>query len=217
MILIWIGDVRPLLDERCYLKYKEQIPDFRREKADRYRLPIGRALSVGAWILWQRAREEFNLTDDTPFNLSHSGFCAMCCAETNPNANIQVGCDVEQISKYREGVPRRYFHSEEYLHINSQDCEEAKKELFFRYWVLKESFIKATRQGMAMALDSFSFKFVDGAHPILETCPAPYRKEDYHFREFYMEFSMESYMESYRAAVCSTNPDIDTKIRWTTF
>ena len=215
MVLTWIGDVRPLLDERCYFKYWEKLPDFRRKKADKYRVPMGRALSVGAWSLWQQAMEEFNLPDDAPFNLSHSGCYAMCCAETNPDASseaflpIQVGCDIEQISRYRENISRRFFCPEEYLHIKSHENPEAKKELFFRYWVLKESFIKATRKGMAMALDSFSFEIKNGANPVLNVCPAPYKKEAYHFREFELG--------EYRAAVCSTDPDISTKIRWTSF
>ena len=214
MVLTWIGDVRPLLDEQRYLKYWEQLPDFRREKADKCRFPMGRALSAGAWILWQRAKEELGLPHDAVFNLSHSGSYAMCSAETNPDGKIQVGCDVEQISKYRERVSERFFATEEYLHIKSQENPAAQQELFFRYWVLKESFMKATRQGMAMALDSFSFKFTDGANPILNACPVPYRKEDYYFREFPNELSLLSLESSfYRAAVCSTDPDIDAKLR----
>lgn len=209
MVLTWIGDVSPLLDKQCYLKYWQQLPGFRREKADKYRFPMGRALSAGAWALWQQAREELCLPHDAIFNLSHSGSYAMCSAETNPDGQIQVGCDVEQISRYREAISKRFFCQEEYVHIKSQENPDAQRELFFRYWVLKESFIKATRQGMSMALDSFSFKFTDGANPILNTCPTPYRNEHYYFREF--SFS------SYRAAVCSTDSDIDAKLRWVFF
>ena len=81
--------------------------------------------------------------------------------------------------------------------------------MFFRYWVLKESFLKATRQGMAMALDSFSFAVKEGAHPVLESCCAPYQKEEYFFREFDLE--------SYRAAVCSTDPEIEERLHWVKF
>lgn len=209
MVLTWIGDVRSLLDEQCYLKYWEKLPDFRREKADKYRSPTGRALSAGAWILWQQARKEFNLPDDVPFNLSHSGFYAMCSAQVNSDVKVQIGCDVQQISEYKEKISKRFFCPEEHLHIKKQESSISQKELFFRYWVLKESFIKATQKGMAMPLDSFSFKFEDGRHPTLDTCHAQYKKEDYHFREFDL-FSC-------RAAVCSTDPDIDTKIRWVSF
>ena len=33
--------------------------------------------------------------------------------------------------------------------------EEEKKIAFYRYWVLKESFMKATRYGMKLGLDTF--------------------------------------------------------------
>ena len=204
MILTWIGDVRPLLDESCYLRYREQVPVFRAEKADRLRSPAGRALSIGVWILWQRAREECGLSPDTPFNLSHSGIYALCSVAAEDPA--QVGCDVERISVFREGIARRFFCPEEYAHIKALEDPAEQRELFFRYWVLKESFMKATRRGMALPLDSFALGIRDGADPVLAFCPAPYRREDYHFREFDLG--------GYRAAVCSTDPRIDTRLRW---
>lgn len=209
MVLTWIGDVRPLLGESGYRKYWKQVPDFRQEKADKYHFPMGRALSVGAWVLWQQAREQYRLSEKTVFNLSHSGCYALCSAETQPNSWIQVGCDVERISDYREGIARRFFCPEEYGRIQGQENPDERERMFFRYWVLKESFLKATRQGMAMALDSFSFAVKEGAHPVLESCSAPYQKEDYFFREFALE--------SYRAAVCSTDPEIEEKLHWVKF
>lgn len=217
MILTWIGDVRPLLQESCYQKYWRQIPDFRQKKAQRCRLSIGRALSVGVWILWQQAKEAYQLSEKEAFNLSHSGFYALCSAQIAPGGRtleqtqkqIQVGCDVERISDYREKIAKRFFCPEEYGRIQGQKNPADKAQMFFRYWVLKESFIKATRRGMAMELDSFSFTVRNRAYPILERCPAPYRKEDYFFREFALE--------SYRAAVCSTDPEIEEKLHWVNF
>lgn len=207
MVLTWIGDVRPLLDESCYLRYRRQVPAFRREKADRLKSPAGRALSIGVWVLWQRARKECGLPPDAPFNLSHSGTYALCSAAADGQA--QVGCDVERISVFREGIARRFFCPGEYAHIRAQADPDGQRELFFRYWVLKESFIKATRRGMALPLDSFAFELRDGADPALAFCPAPYQREDYHFREFDLE--------GYRAAVCSTDPTIDARLRWMTY
>ncbi len=213
MVLTWIGDVRPLLDKQRYFSYWQRLPGFRQKKADRLHTPMGRALSVGAWVLLQQARETFCLTQDAPFNLSHSGFYALCCAaintETKTDSPVQAGCDIEQVSGCRENIARRFFCPEEYRHIMAQEDAMQRQELFFRYWVLKESFMKATRQGMAMPLDSFSLKIKDGAAPMLSACPAPYKKEDYYFQEFSLA--------SYKAAVCSTDPDIAPKLLWTAF
>lgn len=209
MVMTWVGDVRPLLDGSCYQGYRRQVPAFRREKADRYRFPMGRALSIGVWVLWQRARSKYGLPPDAPFNLSHSGPYALCSAEVAPGGQILVGCDVERISDHGDGIAKRFFCPGEYAHIQAQEGRAGQQGLFFRYWVLKESFIKATRQGMAMALDSFSLDIKDGAHPVLRSCPGPYRKEDYHFREFDLG--------THRAAVCSTDPAIDTQLHWVYF
>lgn len=206
--MTWVGDVRPLLEEGCYQRYWQQLPDFRKEKAQKYRFMEGRALSVGAWVLWQRAREEYGLPEDAPFNLSHSGYYVLCAAQAQGDGQAQVGCDVQRMDSYREGVAERFFCPEEYRHIQSQEGADAREELFFRYWVLKESFIKATRKGMAMELDSFRFYMGEG-HPALEKCPKPYKKEDYFFREFGLQ--------SYRAAVCSTDSEIGGGLRWVGF
>lgn len=216
MVYTWIGDVRPLLQKACYIKYWRQVPDHRRAKADRYCFPMGRALSVGVWVLWQQARHALDLPPDTPFNLSHSGYYALCAAADGSHKStgsvIQVGCDVEQITAYQEGIARRFFCPEEYAHIQAQKDPDTKRQLFFRYWVLKESFMKATRQGMAMELDSFCLDVeddADEADPILRSCPSPYERGSYHFREFGLD--------SYRAAVCSTDPMIAPRLHWVTF
>ena len=199
MVYTWIGDVRPLLQGSCYTKYWQQLPDHRREKADRYRFPMGRALSAGVWILWQQARRALDLPPDAPFNLSHSGYYALCAAADGTHrmdgpvqseGPIQVGCDVEQITAYRDGIARRFFCPREYAHIQAQKDPDMPRQLFFRYSVLKERFIKATR-------------------PVLHSCPGPYERGSYHFREFDLG--------SYRAAVCSTDPTIAPLLHWITF
>lgn len=209
MVFTWIGDVGPLLEKSCYQRYWRQLPDFRKEKAERYGSMEGRALSAGAWVLWQQAREAYQLSEDTPFNLSHSGRYVLCAVQVRGKGTAQVGCDVQQMGKYRGNVAKRFFSPEEYDHIQSQENEESRKELFFRYWALKESFIKATRRGMAMALDSFCFCMEEGRNPALKRCPEPYKKGDYFFQEFGLQ--------SYRAAVCSTDPEIAPDLQWIQF
>lgn len=209
MVLTWIGDVEPLLEESCYRKYWRRLPDFRREKAEKIGFMEGRALSAGAWVLWQQARETYGLPKDAPFNLSHSGRYVLCAVQIRGTAQAQVGCDVQKMEKYREKVAERFFSPEEYGHIQGQGDKERQKELFFRYWTLKESFIKATRRGMAMDLNSFCFSMEEGKNPVLKRCPEPYGKGDYFFQEFGLQ--------SYRAAVCSTDPEIASDLQWVQF
>ena len=99
MIKAWIADVTPLYEDECYARYYEEVPDFRKRKADRLRIRSMKAQSIGAWVLWQKIRMKYGLPEDARFNLSHSGVFAMCAAEVDiGNAGkISVGCDVEKI------------------------------------------------------------------------------------------------------------------------
>ena len=97
------------------------------------------------------------------FNLSHSGSRVMCVA-----ADVPVGCDVQQcydISEYRK-IARRFFSQDETAAMDNVPEEEAK-QLFFRYWVLKESYIKASGKGFSTPLNSFSIHFSENGVPVL--------------------------------------------------
>ena len=61
MVKAWIADVSALLEEECYRRYYEALPDFRKEKADRIKVPAGRAQSVGVWALCEKIKEKYSL------------------------------------------------------------------------------------------------------------------------------------------------------------
>ena len=54
MVRAWIADIRPLCEEKCYRKYYEKLPDFRKKKADALRSVQGKAQSVGYGACWKR-------------------------------------------------------------------------------------------------------------------------------------------------------------------
>jgi len=189
MIVTWLADVSVLQEESAYKKYYEQVPDFRREKADRLKMQEDKALSVGVWILYEKIKKEYCLHGNEIFNLSHSGNCAICTIAFGIDA--QVGCDIEKIDeRCLLRVAKRYFCEEEYEQIRSS-------EEFYRYWVLKESFMKATRLGSNLAMNSFSFAFMDDGRPFLQK--KPFEKE-----YFFKEYAVENL--PYKIAVCS---DVD--------
>ena len=202
MVKAWIADVSPLLEQDCYDKYYRQIPDFRKKKADALRLDRMKAQSVGVWILWEKIRAKYNLREGAPHNFSHSGNCVMC-AVCMDGKEVQVGCDVEKIGKLRMNVAERSFCREEYEAVAGAETEEARTELFFRYWVLKESFMKATRKGMALPVNSFCISM--GNPPVLIRQPEEFT-ETYH----YQEYSIPDF--PYRMAVCATDAEIDTEL-----
>ena len=202
MVRAWIADVTPLYEKRCYDKYYSLLPDFRKKKADALRSQEMKAQSVGVWSLWQQIRAEYGLTDDISYNLSHSGTFVMCAAELDGRRE-QVGCDLEKIGQLKENIAGRFFCREEYERIIREETEEQQNDCFFRFWVLKESFLKATRRGMALPLNSFCVELNDP--PRLARQPAEY-PEFYYYREYTVENI------PCKMAVCSTDRDIDSEI-----
>jgi 4'-phosphopantetheinyl transferase len=95
------------------------------------------------------------------FNLSHTQEWVACAVAQSS----LVGVDVENC---RREVPvltlaRRFFSKQEYLDLTSLP-EEDQKSRFFDCWTLKESYIKARGEGIALGLSKFSFDFgADGA------------------------------------------------------
>lgn len=90
------------------------------------------------------------------FNLSHTdGLVA--CAVTLDN---DLGIDVEDISRRGQSVELadRFFSPAESGALLQLDPSRQKEE-FYKYWTLKESYIKACGMGLSIPLDHFSFKF----------------------------------------------------------
>ncbi len=132
------------------------------------------------------------LTDynDIYYNISHSGRYVMCGI-----SNSEIGVDIERTDKMRLNVAKRYFCESEYEHIVSMDTDEMKREMFYRYWVLKESFVKAVGKGVSIPFSSFEFSISDNE----ETAPVVSQLIDDN-KYIFKEFSLNGY----RAAVCAT-------------
>lgn len=145
MVRVYIAKITPLLIEKNYGAYYRKIPAWRQEKADKLRFKEDKARSVGAWILWEKIQKAGQVPQEAVFNLSHSGDYVLCAY--SDAAKAQVGCDLEEVKELRLSVARRFFGEGEYRHIAETKDPECKTWLFYRYWVLKESFMKATRKG----------------------------------------------------------------------
>ena len=130
----------------------------------------------------------FFVDSDYYFSLSHSYDRVICSI-----ADQEVGCDVQKVIDNDYRIVRRFFHPYEYEKIQSIDNVEEKKQTFYRYWVLKESFLKATGKGLSTSLDSFYFD-LDNITTIKQTKD----NKTYNFREYNIG-------DDYHYAVCSTN------------
>ena len=90
------------------------------------------------------------LADESPplrFNLSHSADLALVAT----CADAEVGVDIEQVKPRRDlnGIAKRVFTAAE-----RQEVAAGGEPAFYRHWVAKEAFVKATGRGVA-SLKSF--------------------------------------------------------------
>ena len=203
--VLYTASVAPLADAAHYAAAYAAVSPARREKTDRFRFEKDRQLSLGAELLLRHALRAEGL-DELPmtftygaqgkpqfkdggvyFNLSHSGEYVLCVL-----APYEVGCDVEQITPIDLNIARRFFFRSEYDDIAAQTTKEARSELFFRYWTLKESFMKVTGLGMKLPLDAF--EIVRGSEI---TVRQSVDERPYSFAEF-------DALAGYRCALCAS-------------
>lgn len=93
------------------------------------------------------------------FNLSNTYGLVVCAIST---AHAQLGVDAECIDRPGETVSlaEHYFSPAEVRALQALP-DEQKRERFFAYWTLKESYIKARGLGLALPLEQFSFELED--------------------------------------------------------
>ena len=122
---------------------------------------------------------------DTPeiyVNWSHSGDYVICAV-----ADREVGIDLQKMDREpKENLIRKVLTKEEQEFYRSVPKPERKK-LFYRYWSVKESFLKALGTGFYTSLERFRIEFADGipqvhqqiSHQRYECRLLHFRKPDY--------------------------------------
>ena len=167
MIKLAYCNVENLDLKRAY----DTVPKDRQDKIDFFRFEKDKKLSAGAYLLLKKLLLEKNITnplfkiekygkayisnfENIYFNLSHSGKMVLCAI-----SDRKVGVDIEYIDHEIDlNIAKHYFYNKEYESImNSQNPADE----FFKYWVLKESYMKYTGLGMNLKLDSFEIKIED--------------------------------------------------------
>lgn len=147
------------------------VSENRQEKIDFYRFEKDKKLSCGAYLLLNKLLYDETITEpifktekygkayisnheNIYFNLSHSGKMVLCAI-----SDKEVGVDVEYIDPEIDlDIAKHYFYNSEYENIMNA---ENRSEEFFKYWVLKESYMKYTGLGMNLKLDAFEIIIKD--------------------------------------------------------
>lgn len=94
--------------------------------------------------------------DALSFNLSHTKGLVACAITLED----EIGIDVELMEPRRSelDIAEHYFSAAEVALLRAMPAARHART-FFRLWTLKEALIKTTGEGLARALDSFSFAF----------------------------------------------------------
>lgn len=151
MVRVFIGNITALPDPLEAPWIMESLPQSRKEKVCRIRRVHERKQSLGAGLLLEYVKKQYIDVgfDSLNYNLSHSGDMVICAVSKEA-----VGCDIEQIKKAPLRVAERFFCKSEAEYLNNLESE-AQNQYFYRFWTIKESFMKMHKKGLAMGLDSF--------------------------------------------------------------
>lgn len=164
---IYAEDISAYLEPGASSSLIELLPSHRRKAVMRYRQEADRARGAAAFLLLKKALMPLGISDiefelgehkkpylkgqkGIYFNLSHSGSFVMCCV-----SGSECGCDVQEIEKPLDQIARRFFSPDETAYL-SELTEDRRLIESYRIWAMKESFIKATGEGMSKDLQTFS-------------------------------------------------------------
>lgn len=142
--------------------------------------------------------EQYN-NKSVEFNISHSGDYALIAI----TLNNKIGVDIEKINQEAdfESLSNRFFsekEKQELLHLNKDEQLDA----FFRAWVRKESFIKATGEGIAFGLDKFSVSLSKNKKNRIDIVSSDSINEQWY------NYDLNS-LEHYKTAIASCNDEVD--------
>lgn len=209
-VTLYLANVSFLKDENAYRKAYSLLNEERRLKADRYKNEKDRLLSVCAGLMLNFIFAENGIaapavltgengkpyleSGELFFNISHSGEYVLCAVSKTP-----TGCDIEKEDAVNLNLVKRFFDEAEYNTLISAG-EKEQKELFYRFWTLKESFIKAVGLGMKLPLNKFRINLSDKISVVSD-----YDKP-YSFSEF-------GVIEGYRIAVCTESEKIKAELK----
>lgn len=100
----------------------------------------------------QREKKQKVLSTSSYFNVSHGGDWVVAVFASSP-----VGVDIECTQRSNDilSIAKHYFFAKEYEQLFNDPSHA--KERFYDLWTLKEAYMKARGEGIALGLDNFAF------------------------------------------------------------
>ena len=206
-------------DPKYFESWKEYLPKERWERTVRPIREEDRKTELAAWLLvyyalkdWGIPEKEINIEasycygehgkpmrkdNEVFFNLSHSGKYVLCAVSES-----ETGCDIEKLRKVNWKLAKRFFSEKEYDYLDRLNKNEGKKssektlytseEIFTRFWVLRESYVKKTGEGLGAALSGLDFSDISNYNN-------PQGKKN---GQFLKETFFEMEYDGYQIALC---------------
>ena len=183
---VWYGDTEVLADPLSARAYRNLLSDKERYRESRFQFDRDQRQFLFAHVLLRvvlsrylgcRPRAiEFGKNyygkptlvhpeaSEFEFNISHTSGLAVCAVGNG----CHVGVDVERASRDVDelALARRYFSPSEYELLASAPVMN-RRQVFYRLWTLKESYIKARGIGLSIPLADFSFDFQANESPTI--------------------------------------------------
>ena len=219
MTRVYFASVEALNDDELFARCRAQLSAGRLAKAERMRFRKDQNLSIGAGLLLKKGLQAYGLREkdmlyetgangkpffaaapEICFNVSHSGQMVMAAF-----SDVPVGCDIEKISDVNLAIAERFFCKSEAASVLAMKTDAEKQKQFYRYWTLKESFLKATGLGLSIRPDAFELMLLPGEVTVLHTV----NDEKYSFREF-------NAVAGYCSALCVQAPSCEATCTFTT-
>lgn len=113
------------------------------------------------------------------FNVSNSGGLAVYGFSRDGEIGIDI--EHERLLPDLEEMITKNFTSNEIKFINAKPAEKSQR--FFRFWTVKESYLKAIGEGMRLPPDCLEFS-IEGSKVRLLSVKGVFEQEDWHFEEF---------------------------------
>lgn len=225
--IICIAKTDILSDECLFNAFYKGVSEARRKKVDRFLFYPDKRMSLGVEVLLYAALDRYGFDrngcgpenaggcEETSgirfgigeygkpyieghgnifFNMSHSDDYVMAVV-----SDREVGCDIQKMGGAEMDLAERFFCEQEFRHLSGQPTDTEKRDMFYRYWTLKESFMKATGLGMELALSDFEVRPGDG-----KIVRQAVDDREYYFREFDLE-------GDFKAAVCIADRQTDAE------
>lgn len=195
MVRVYTADAEALKDKKLYKRLYESLDASRRAKADYFLFEKDKRLSVAAGALLAIALQKEGIWHPTMkigangkpylageeklyFNLSHSENRVMCAV-----AEMEVGCDVEKVTEVDYRLAEYVMTVSELEQIYKAEKKSEQENIFFRFWTLKESYMKAT--GLGISLEPGTFCIVSEMNKLKVEPPVDNRR--FYFKEYFME------------------------------